>query len=163
MSRAPPAPQNFPWEKQKPKVEAALGYLKAAGCEKIGVMGFCYGAHLCCWASATDPTVKAAVCCHPSAQLEGAFGGDTVKLLESVKCPFLLAPAGNDLPMWAEESDFGQAIRRSDDGHNEITFIYYFEQKHGWSCRGDLQDESVKRDVESVMGHAIGFFNKLVM
>ena len=35
--------KNFPWEKQRPKLEAALGFLKAEGCTKIGVMGFCYG------------------------------------------------------------------------------------------------------------------------
>ena len=31
---------------------------------------------------------------------------------------------------------------------------------HGWSCRGDLSDEKVKRDVEAVMKDAIGYFDK---
>ena len=35
--------KTFPWEKQKPKVDACLAYLKDAGAAAIGVMGFCYG------------------------------------------------------------------------------------------------------------------------
>lgn len=31
---------------------------------------------------------------------------------------------------------------------------------HGWSCRGDVADEAVKRDVDAVMADAIGFFGK---
>ena len=109
--------KNFPWEKQRPKVEAALGFLKAEGCTKIGVMGFCYGGHPACWASTIDPSVVCGVVCHPSMQLEGfAFGGDTVALLKSVQCPFLLAPAGNDLPMWSDSGDFGEALKASAKG-----------------------------------------------
>ena len=37
--------QNFPWEKQRPKVEAALAFLKAEGCTKIGVMSAAQGSN----------------------------------------------------------------------------------------------------------------------
>ena len=155
--------KNFPWEKQQPKVEAALGFLKAEGCTKIGVMGFCYGGHPACWASTTDPSVVCGVVCHPSMQLEGfAFGGDTVALLKSVQCPFLLAPAGNDLPMWSDSGDFGEALKASAKGA-ECVWSTYADMSHGWSCRGDLSDEKVKRDVEAVMKDAIGFFAKYVL
>ena len=77
--------KQFPWETQRPKVEAALGFLKAEGCSKIGVLGFCYGGHPACWASTVEPSVVCGVVLHPSMQLEGfAFGGDTAALLKSV-------------------------------------------------------------------------------
>ena len=41
--------KNFPWEKQRPKVQAALGFLKAEGCTKIGGVGFCYGGWALVW------------------------------------------------------------------------------------------------------------------
>jgi len=152
--------KNFPWEKQQPKVVAALGHLKAAGCAKIGVMGFCYGGHPSCWASTIEPAVTCGVVCHPSMQLEGfAFGGDTAALLKSVKCPFLLAPAGNDLPMWSPQGDFSTALRASERGA-DCVFKEYPDMTHGWSCRGDVSDEKVKRDVDDVMKEAIGFYAK---
>ena len=36
----------------------------------------------------------------------------------------------------------------------------YHDMKHGWSCRGDLADDKVRRDVESVMKDASGFFKQ---
>lgn len=61
--------------------------------------------------------VKCAVVLHPSIQLESfVFGGDTAALLKSVPCPFFMAPAGNDLPTWAEAGEFGQALRASAKG-----------------------------------------------
>lgn len=49
---------NFPWPKQKVKVAGAIGYLKGLGVTSIGLMGFCYGGHLCAWASTLDPIVR---------------------------------------------------------------------------------------------------------
>ncbi|EOD10873.1 hypothetical protein EMIHUDRAFT_215122 [Emiliania huxleyi CCMP1516] len=155
--------KQFPWETQRPKVEAALGFLKAEGCSKIGVLGFCYGGHPACWASTVEPSVVCGVVLHPSMQLEGfAFGGDTAALLKSVRCPFLLAPAGNDLPMWSACGEFGEALKASAKGA-DCVFKEFPDMSHGWSCRGDLADEKVRRDVEAVMKDAIGFFAKYVL
>jgi len=150
--------KGFPWATQKPKVDAALGLLRSKGAAKLGVMGFCYGGHPCCWASAENSDIVAGVVCHPSIQLETfAFGGSCEDLLKSVQCPFLLAPAGNDLPMWEEEGAFGMALKASADG-SECAWQLYPEMSHGWSCRGDVIDEKVKRDVDDVMAKAKAFF-----
>jgi dienelactone hydrolase len=152
--------KNFPWPKQQPKVAAALAYLKSKGCAKIGVFGFCYGGHPACYASSTDEAVVCGVVVHPSMQLETfAFGGDCKALLSSVKCPFLLAPAGNDLPMWGEEGEFGEALKASAKG-GECVWKPYPEMTHGWSCRGDVANDKVRRDVEGVMKDASGFFKQ---
>ena len=74
----------------------------------------------------------------------------------------MLAPAGNDLPMWSDSGDFGEALKASAKG-GECVWSAYPDMSHGWSCRGDLSDEKVKRDVEAVMKDAIGFFAKYVL
>ena len=59
--------------------------------------------------------------------------------------------------MWAEDGDFGIALKASG---NECVFKPYPEMSHGWSCRGDVSDAAVKRDVELVMKDAGAFFGK---
>lgn len=77
----------FPWPTQQPKMAAALSYLEDQGASQIGVVGFCYGGHPVCWASAAlSESIKCGVVFHPSMQLEErAFGGNTELLLSSVK------------------------------------------------------------------------------
>ncbi|KAL1515353.1 hypothetical protein AB1Y20_001983 [Prymnesium parvum] len=152
--------KQFPWPVQQPKVEAALEYLKGKGAAKIGVVGFCYGGHPACWLSATHAEIVCGAVLHPSMQLEEKlFGGSTEALLKSVKCPFFLAPAGNDLPLWAESGPLGAALKASSRG-DECVFTEYPEMKHGWSVRGDLADPAVARDVAAVLGEVSAFLSK---
>jgi len=180
--------KQFPWPVQQPKVEAALEYLKGKGAAKIGVVGFCYGGHPACWLSATHAEIVCGAVLHPSMQLEEKlFGGSTEALLKSVKCPFFLAPAGNDLPLWAESGPLGAALKASSRG-DECVFTEYPESasilasacpgtpspphalelrlcslatvKHGWSVRGDLADPAVARDVAAVLGEVSAFLSK---
>ena len=153
--------KNFPWSLQKAKIDAALAYLTRKGAQKIGVMGFCYGGHPACWASRENNyPVKCGVVFHPSMQLEQfAFGGDLKALLSGVQCPFLLAPAGDDLETWGEDSANSAALKDSSRGA-ECVWKPYPEMSHGWSCRGDLSVPAVARDVDLVMKDAISFFNK---
>ena len=99
-----------PWEKQ-PKVEAALGFLKAEGCTKIGVMGFC----------SRPPGVlgvdhdraSSAAWSAISMQLEGfAFGGDTVALLKSVQCRSSWRPQGATC-RWSTRATLARRSRRA--------------------------------------------------
>ena len=140
-------------------MEAALAYLKGKGVTKIGVMGFCYGGHPACYASATWPAdVACGVVVHPSMQLETfAFGGDTAALLKQVTCPFFIAPAGNDLPMWAADGEFGAALKASARG-GEAAWRDFPEMQHGWTVRGDLADAAVARDAALALSDAAAFF-----
>jgi len=153
--------KQFPWKVQKPKMDAAIKLCKGNGITKIGVFGFCYGGHPACWASSENQDlISCGVVAHPSIQLETyAFGGNMAELVKSVKCPFLIAPAGNDLPLFAEEGEFGSALKASAKGA-ECVWKSYPDMSHGWTCRGDLADEKVKRDVEAVMKDASEFFKK---
>ena len=154
--------RQFPWSTQRPKVAAAVTYLtQTRGCSKVGVVGFCYGGHPACWISNENPDVIAAgVILHPSVQLEtNAWGGDTEALLSSVKCPFLLAPAGNDLPTWDPTGPFASALFRSARG-SECAFDLYEKMSHGWSVRGDVANPEVAQEVERVMKATADFLGK---
>ena len=145
------------WSVQQAKVAAALAHCKTKAGPKVGVLGFCYGGHPACYASATDADVKVGVVFHPSMQLETfAFGGDTAKLMAQVGCPFLICPAGDDFKFWAEDSDFSKALKTSKAG-SACVWKPFPDMKHGWSCRGDLGDAAVKRDVELALNEAKAF------
>lgn len=153
--------KQFPYPTvQKPKVDAILAYLKEAGAAKIGVMGFCYGGHPACWAASEDPAIACGVVLHPSIMLETfAFGGKTEDLMQGVKCPFLLCPAGNDLDKFGEDRPYSAALKASAKG-SECAWRPYPEMSHGWSCRGELSDPKVARDVDLVMKDSIAYFGK---
>ena len=137
-----------------------LAFLRSKGATKIGVMGFCYGGHPACWAASENEDVAAGVVLHPSMQLETfAFGGKCEELLSQVRCPFMLCPAGNDIPMWAVDGEFCQAFKQAPKGA-DFDHQLFREMAHGWSLRGDLSDDNVKRDVDSVMAAAKTFFAK---
>jgi len=150
--------KQFPWEVQKPKLDAAIALCKSQGITKIGVFGFCYGGHPACKMSAENPElITCGAVFHPSMQLETfAFGGDMIDMMKKVQCPFLISPSGDDLPMFAEEGDFGTALKASSKGM-ECVWKVYMDMKHGWTIRGDLADASTKRDVEAVLKDAADF------
>ena len=155
---------NFSWPKQQPKVAGALAYLKSRLAElqgpcKIGVVGFCYGGHPACFASVTDPDVRCGAVFHPSMQLEGAFGGDAASLMRQVRCPFLLAPAGNDLETWGFEAPLSEALRASAKG-SACEWKAFPDMAHGWTCRGDLADAAVARDIDEALKAAKLFLAK---
>jgi hypothetical protein len=50
--------------------------------------------------------------------------------------------------MWSDSGDFGAALKASAQG-GECAWSAYPDMSHGWSCRGDLSDEKVRRDVEA--------------
>jgi len=153
--------KQFPWEVQKPKLAAIVEYLKQQGITKAAMLGFCYGGHPSMWASAEWPDfVTCGIVCHPSMQLEQfAFGGDFLGLVKSVKAPFLIAPAGGDLPMYATDSDFATALAASAKG-GDCLIKPYPDMTHGWVPRGDLENEAVARDVELVMEDIFSFLAK---
>jgi len=153
--------KQFSWKTQKPKLDAAIALCKAKGITKIGMFGFCYGGHPACWASAENPELIACgVVFHPSMQLETfAFGGSMPELMKSIQCPFLFAPAGNDLPLFAEQGEFGDSVKASAKGA-ECVWRTFPDMVHGWTCRGDLSDTAVARDVEAALTEAANFVAK---
>jgi len=151
--------KQFPWSTQKAKMEAALDWVKSREPKMIGVLGFCYGGHPACKLSAEHPEISCGVVLHPSIHLEEfAFGGKTASLLQSVQCPFMLCPAGNDLPLYDEEGELCKALLHGSKCGAECKIETYHDMKHGWSCRGDLTDAMTNAQVKKVINHTIAYF-----
>jgi dienelactone hydrolase len=74
----------------KPKVNHAVQVLRKLGCEKVGVLGICWGAVLA-FQVAADGTVDAAATAHPS-----FFTAEAVK---AAKTPVLVMPSQDEPPM----------------------------------------------------------------
>jgi dienelactone hydrolase len=84
----------------KPELTRVFAYLEAAGVERLGLMGFCWGSWTI-FKIANDKDFKEKVLCgvncHPSVKLEQVFKRDPLKLAEEdMKTPMLLLAAEND-------------------------------------------------------------------
>jgi dienelactone hydrolase len=141
--------------------DACIEYLKTEkGVSDFGAMGFCWGA----WAigktcKERTPTIpwKAVVSPHPSFAIEEKiFGGDAVGLMQSITCPLLLMPAGNDPAYTKPGSPEFQSLRATCS--KESKSIAFEEMKHGWTTRGDMNDPAMKRDVEAALQETLKFF-----
>lgn len=147
----------FPWEGNvKPQVDKVFKLLNDEKVEKIGTIAFCWG----CWvnwkASATY-NVSAAVNCHPSTRIEGAFGGSELELAKSVKCPQLLQPAGNDPDNLKEGGEVWNALKGLPDIGDKMELHVFPDQAHGWVSRGDVTKDETQRDVKAAMENAVKF------
>eukprot|EP00971_Amphidinium_carterae_P197886 3927288-Amphidinium_carterae.1 len=61
--------------------------------------------------------------------------------------------------MYAEDSDFAASLKESAKG-SECAITVYPDMTHGFTCRGDLADEKVARDVDAVFKQAAEFIGK---
>mmetsp|Transcript_6284 Transcript_6284/g.17512 ORF Transcript_6284/g.17512 Transcript_6284/m.17512 type:complete len:245 (-) Transcript_6284:104-838(-) len=148
--------KTFPYEDKIGRdIEECVKFLETNGCEAIGFAGFCWGMWAGCRAASLGVPFKCGVGAHPSTRLEGVFGGSEQDMMEKVKCPILLMPAGNDPDNLKDGGSIAQAMVVN--GGATITFA---DMTHGWVCRGDLSDAMVRRDVEAAIAHMVEFFGK---
>ena len=153
--------KTLPYEKLRPSLFAAVKAMETDGVTSIGVIGACWGG----WVLANflaDPdlpaSVKSGVSWHPSIQLEEAvFGGDTVALLGKVQRPIKFLPASNDPEDYKEGGKFYNAIKSV---QADTETFWFTDMSHGFTTRGDMSDEKVKRDVELAMTSTVEYFQK---
>ena len=138
------------------KVKAAYDYLeKTNPGQPVAVLGFCFGAWLLSKASA-DFDFKCAIGCHPATVLETAvFGGDEIAMLKALRQPTLFLWAGNDSTIFVEDGEGKAALEATGGGVEE-----YKDMLHGWVARGDLGQDTVKRDFEKALASIIRFLGK---
>ena len=101
-------------------IDAAISYLKnVAGCERVGVVGYCFGGSYA-WLSATGLRPDAAV---------GYYGSMVAKnAMESPHCPVILHFGSHDKHIPIEET-----TRTIKTAHPEIP-VYVYDADHGFSC-----------------------------
>lgn len=128
-----------------------LPYLKSKGVSKMASVGFCKGAYMV-FSISGDPEIgsmAAGISVHPALQIVGMMGeGTPESMAEAVTCPQLLLPAGND-PEFTWPG--GSVLEKLEENGVEGESIVFKDMMHGWVSRGDLTNDTVKRDVAAAM------------
>ena len=138
--------------------EKLLPYLKQNGVTKIGAIGFCWGAWVIHRASAAGVPLLCGAGCHPSVRLENmaSDSADTeLELAGKVRCPMLLAAAGNDPENVKEGGAVSELLKKRFPSSVVRSFP---AQQHGWVSRGDVTDDTVANGVRDAMSLCQDFF-----
>lgn len=149
--------KGFTWSAVEKDIQKCATLLGESGCKKgFGLIGFCWGQWALVKAAGEDMGLKCGVGLHPSSHLEEvAHGGSEVAIYEKVNIPILQMPAGGDKPQVKEGGACANLIAAK--GGKTIEFP---DMQHGWSCRGDLSDKTVARDVELAMRNMVDFLKE---
>lgn len=146
---------SFKWETVGVDVQACVKWLGENGAVDIGAVGFCWGAWAMCRAASEGAPFKCGVGPHPSLGIEMAHGGNERKMVEGVKMPVLLMPAGGDPSNVKTGGELAMLLSRH--GGTTKTFT---KMQHGWVSRGDLRIPAVKQDTEEAMKLMVDFLKE---
>jgi dienelactone hydrolase len=134
--------------------------MKEGGINKIASVGFCWGGVMV--AHTLDEYASDVVCGvvpHPSFGLEDmVYGGKSLSLIQAVKRPMLLCPAGNDPDNVKEGGELILALKANNP--DSETSMDFQDQQHGFSLRGDVKDPNIKAKVELFLEKAYAFISK---
>lgn len=146
----------FDWEtKIKPNTDKVMDHLVSKGCTKIGGMGFCWGGWCLSHIAAERPELLVGVIPHPSITLEaGLHGGVVADLIQKVKIPMLLLPAGNDPDTYLPGGEILTILTANNAASSSVPFP---DMTHGFVSRGDVSVEAVRRDVHKAFSLAEAF------
>jgi len=111
------------------------------------------------WPKQAPKVAAVAAFCKQRLAESYAFGGDTAALMQQVPVPFCLMPAGDDEATWGEDAPFSKELRASAAGA-ACEWKPFHEMSHGFSCRGDLSDPAVDRDVKAAFEETKAFLAK---
>jgi dienelactone hydrolase len=146
----------------KADVNACIDFLvqeKGVVPNRIGAMGFCWGAWAIAKCSSRDNGIAnftAAVWMHPSTGNERkAFGRDEAEMIKNMTedLPVLVMPAGNDDDRIKNGGDYADILKSR--GGQVVEFP---DQVHGWTTRGDTSIPQVLRDTEKALQLALNYF-----
>ena len=146
---------------------AVLAHLKSQGVERVGIVGFCWGAWVTFKASSAAAgegagaaslplEIACGVSVHPSITNEERFGGTDARLAEGIPpaCPQLVLTAGNDRP---NMQPGGAIIAGLQARGVRVDAHVYPDEKHGWVTRGDLANEATAIAVDDAMRRIVSF------
>ena len=149
-----------PWETTlKPRIIAAISYLKSKGAVKFGAIGVCWGqwvvAHALADAETSEITFGASP--HPSiTAICGIYGENYVELVSNSRGPTLFLPAGNDPDSYRVGGDLYEALKAKFP--DTITHDEFRTVNHGFFPRGDTNDINVKDHIVKAYNYITDFF-----
>jgi len=145
----------------KKDLEAVLNYLQTE-CnvtptnDDIAIIGFCWGGWVIAKSASEGFPWKCGVSMHPATKLESfVFQRDETAMLEKVKMPLLLLPAGNDEENLKPGSAMVEKLREK--GGDSIVFE---RMVHGWVSRGDIGQPAVREDIDKALDLTVKFIEK---
>ena len=126
--------------------------VESKGAETFGTIGTCWGSYMTIRLS-TYPMVVAGVSMHPyHSTMMKKLGEDEEEIMRRVGNKQLIMPSGGDDD---NVKPGGLAERILGD---RVEILEFPEMIHGWTTRGQLEDEKVNRDVKKAVNKAIQFF-----
>jgi dienelactone hydrolase len=152
--------RRFSWGKRLKHdvLETVLPFFKQQGCEKLGVLGFCWGAYVVHHASA-DPAFSCGAAAHPSTEkIAGLLGEKFDQVLDGVRCPQLLLPAGNDGGAMKPGGKAHVRLRAANGEEHGCRVQTFPKMKHGWVVRGDMSQPDVHDAAHEATGLLADFF-----
>ena len=128
--------------------------------KKVVTIGFCRGTWVQYRAMQAKIAMDGAICMHPSIVAEDMAGGDHSKLLAEQNCPVMVAAASNDV-VWTKPGGEMEEVAKKLGFSEKSKFYDFVDMKHGWTCRGDIKDEKIARDVDLAFNYADDFIKSL--
>ncbi|BDA43920.1 Carboxymethylenebutenolidase homolog [Coccomyxa sp. Obi] len=150
FSRTPGFLEHFPQDRVVGECKDILKELRSRyNVEKVGAEGFCWGG---CYTVLLlgSGDIDAGVVAH----------GSRIKLedVEAIQKPILFLFSANDRQIPDELREKIQGVLKTKPFPAEG--VYYPNQAHGWSLRGDDQDEKVAVDARDAYARALAWFQK---
>jgi carboxymethylenebutenolidase len=130
QDRVKPIRAALKWDQVLLDVAAARDALKKLGCQKIGIVGYCFGGSVS-WLTATRLDGITAAACY--------YGGNIADFAnEKPKCPVLIHVGDQDKSITADKVE---AVKKA---HPDIPYYVYAGAGHGFNCdhRGSFHKES---------------------
>lgn len=159
------------WASLRPKLEVCCSFLAKEGVpaanrklqapfnsNRIGMVGFCWGAWVAAKASAT-PYIKAAVHAHPSWNVGPWLHGEAITdVAGGIEVPTLLMPAADDDDAFRDGA-FAQAIQKG-RGTPVVKVVDFADMKHGFVPRGSPDSAAVMANVKKALEETVAFFDE---
>lgn len=138
----------FPPDKVFPEVKQVLAEFKSKyNLSKLGAQGFCWGGKYTVLLLGSGD-IDAGVVCHGSLLNEGD--------VEAIKKPVLFLYSANDKMIPDEFREKIQGILKTKSFPTDG--VYYPDQAHGWTLRGDDQDPKVGDAAKDAYARALKWF-----
>lgn len=125
--------KQFNWNHCREKLEHVFVHLKEHGLNRVGSIGFCWGAWLVAKVCQDRSRVQAGVWCHPSCQVaKELYEGETEQELTAAVQAATLILASPQEPEFYYNGELSEIMNAN---HVQNDTIFFHDQAHGWVVR----------------------------
>jgi dienelactone hydrolase len=155
----------YPWKNVEQKLlDVILPLVRTKTNGKIGLLGFCWGG----WAITRAAGIPgdlfacgASPHASPHVQRLQADGPTMEEAMKLATCPIFYAPCWNDPPSLQNDGYYLKLLRENPKAKDSFA-VYYPDQMHGFSVRGNIQDPKIKAGVDDVFQRVLEMYSKYI-